>query len=191
MKDFKAIETIYKGYRFRSRLEARWAVFLDALGVEWEYEPEGFELPSGRRYLPDFRVMCWGTRGECSKKTRFWLWIEVKGEMTDYDYSRIVEFCGVSPEAPFGTSGHPVLIVGNIPESLYEVLGHSSDYYPCFNYETIDGDDFGAYPTSTSDGQFYLMGDDCNYLGDVDRFDAACAAARSARFEWGENGAQA
>lgn len=49
----KAIETRYKGYRFRSRLEARWAVFLDSLGVKWEYEPEGFDLESGR-YLPDF-----------------------------------------------------------------------------------------------------------------------------------------
>jgi len=38
---------------FRSRLEARWAVFFDALGEEWQYEVEGFELPSGR-YLPDF-----------------------------------------------------------------------------------------------------------------------------------------
>lgn len=27
----KAIDTVYKGYRFRSRLEARWAVFFDAL----------------------------------------------------------------------------------------------------------------------------------------------------------------
>lgn len=49
----KAIETQYKGYRFRSRLEARWAVFFDALRLPWQYEPEGFELPSGR-YLPDF-----------------------------------------------------------------------------------------------------------------------------------------
>jgi hypothetical protein len=49
-----AIETSYQGYRFRSRLEARWAVFFDALGLQWEYEPEGFELGDGRRYLPDF-----------------------------------------------------------------------------------------------------------------------------------------
>src|SRR5262245_3495425 len=33
------IETIYRGYRFRSRLEARWAVFFQTLGVPWEYEP--------------------------------------------------------------------------------------------------------------------------------------------------------
>lgn len=32
----KPIETKYKGYRFRSRLEARWAVFFDALGISWE-----------------------------------------------------------------------------------------------------------------------------------------------------------
>ena len=31
----KAIETSYKGYLFRSRLEARWAVFFDALGLVW------------------------------------------------------------------------------------------------------------------------------------------------------------
>ena len=50
----KAIETRYKGYLFRSRLEARWAVFFDALGIKWEYEPEGVVLPDGTRYLPDF-----------------------------------------------------------------------------------------------------------------------------------------
>ncbi|QIG74362.1 endonuclease I protein [Rhizobium phage RHph_N65] len=49
----KAIDTVYKGYRFRSRLEARWAVFFATLGVEWTYEAEGYELPSGW-YLPDF-----------------------------------------------------------------------------------------------------------------------------------------
>ena len=50
----KAIETIYNGYRFRSRLEARWAVFFDEMGIKYEYEPEGFELSDGTRYLPDF-----------------------------------------------------------------------------------------------------------------------------------------
>jgi nucleoside 2-deoxyribosyltransferase len=54
MTDIKAIETKYKGYRFRSRTEARWAVFFDTAGVPWQYELEGFHLPSGRKYLPDF-----------------------------------------------------------------------------------------------------------------------------------------
>ncbi len=61
--EIKPIETIYNGYHFRSRLEARWAVFFDALGIEWEYEPEGFDLGGGVYYLPDFRVKCYGTRG--------------------------------------------------------------------------------------------------------------------------------
>jgi hypothetical protein len=56
MKKIKAIETRYKGYRFRSRLEARWAVFFDALELRWDYEPEGFETNAGN-YLPDFREM--------------------------------------------------------------------------------------------------------------------------------------
>ena len=50
----KVIETEYKGYLFRSRLEARWAVFFDACGVRWEYEPEGYVLNNGQCYLPDF-----------------------------------------------------------------------------------------------------------------------------------------
>jgi hypothetical protein len=40
----KPIETHYLGCRFRSRLEARWAVFFEALGIKWWYEPEGFSL---------------------------------------------------------------------------------------------------------------------------------------------------
>lgn len=54
----QAIETHYKGYRFRSRLEARWAVFFDAIKIQWSYEVEGFRVsaPEGKPvfYLPDF-----------------------------------------------------------------------------------------------------------------------------------------
>lgn len=50
----QAIETHYKGCRFRSRLEARWAVFFDAAGIQWEYEPQGFKGSNGSLYLPDF-----------------------------------------------------------------------------------------------------------------------------------------
>lgn len=50
----KPIETVYNGYRFRSRLEARWAVFFDAVGIPYEYEPQGFVLEDGTYYLPDF-----------------------------------------------------------------------------------------------------------------------------------------
>ena len=54
MSEFKAVQTEYKGYLFRSRLEARWAVFFDTLGIQWEYEPEGIVLSDGTHYLPDF-----------------------------------------------------------------------------------------------------------------------------------------
>lgn len=50
----KAIDTKYKNYLFRSRLEARFGVFFDEMGINWLYEHEGFELGVNDRYLPDF-----------------------------------------------------------------------------------------------------------------------------------------
>jgi hypothetical protein len=31
-------------------------VFFQALGLRWTYEPEGYRLPNGARYLPDFEL---------------------------------------------------------------------------------------------------------------------------------------
>lgn len=73
----KAIETSYCGYRFRSRLEARWAIFFETLGLKWEYEPEGFDLGFGVWYLPDFRV--WYP-GRCAEEGRY-QWFEVKADI--------------------------------------------------------------------------------------------------------------
>lgn len=56
MRSVRAIPTRAFGRRFRSRLEARWAVFFEARGVKWDYEPEGFRLSCGRWYLPDFHL---------------------------------------------------------------------------------------------------------------------------------------
>jgi hypothetical protein len=67
----RPIQTRYKGYHFRSRLEARWAVFFDELGLDWEYEPEGFDLGDLGLYLPDFRVWL----PECGTG---YFWVEVK-----------------------------------------------------------------------------------------------------------------
>lgn len=66
----KAIETAAYGRLFRSRHEARVACFLQHLGARWEYEPQGFELPSGR-YLPDFKVFYYDMPAK-------WFWVECK-----------------------------------------------------------------------------------------------------------------
>jgi hypothetical protein len=87
----KAINTQYKGYNFRSRLEARWAVFFDALGLKWEYEPEGFEFEDGSRYLPDFKVMYPGR----DDSEIHHIWFEVKSDlknMTRDEWVRVLKF---------------------------------------------------------------------------------------------------
>lgn len=73
----KAIETSYNGYKFRSRLEARWALYFDNLNIEYLYEPEGFILSDGSAYLPDFYL------------PKFKCFAEVKGIVLDtFDYNR-------------------------------------------------------------------------------------------------------
>lgn len=52
----KAIETRYNGYHFRSRSEARWAVYFDKVGINYLYENEGYVLSNGQQYLPDFQI---------------------------------------------------------------------------------------------------------------------------------------
>lgn len=76
----KAIQTTFKGYKFRSRTEARWAIFFDSLGLQWEYEPEGFDLGNGVYYLPDFKVFYPGREGSGSNET-YWRWFEVKSDL--------------------------------------------------------------------------------------------------------------
>ena len=98
MTALKPIQTVYQGYRFRSRLEARWAVFLDAVDLQWEYEAEGYEL-DGLRYLPDFKV----TRSDSSS-----LWFEIKPKNIDED-EKFDRFSAAvrSPDSALLLSGTP------------------------------------------------------------------------------------
>jgi hypothetical protein len=61
--NIQALETYHNGHHFRSRVEARWAVFFDHLSIPYEYEPAGYQGPTGLRYLPDFKIQlpkdCW------------------------------------------------------------------------------------------------------------------------------------
>lgn len=182
--ELKPIETYYNGYRFRSRLEARWAVFFDAAGVRYEYEPQGFVLPSGNKYLPDFLVHGIVGRDEGD------LWIEVKGNMTGYDAARIDEF----------SEHYPIAIVDDIPkgetaEELWDYMTNHgfepfcSQYkiYP-FNFSTIDNDFFSFGIMATGDGGLRLCGADSSYFYgfDDDVTVNAYMRARRARFEHGE-----
>jgi hypothetical protein len=82
MPEIKAIETYYDGYRFRSRLEARYAVLFNHLGLQYQYEKEGYELESGIRYLPDFWLPELNT------------FVEIKGEgLTREEFQKCADLC--------------------------------------------------------------------------------------------------
>ena len=102
MNGLKAIETEYKGYRFRSRLEARWAVFFDACGVKWEYEPEGYDLGDGTYYLPDF-LLHGVTVNHATYAENCDIYVEVKGQMNDADADKIKRFAEAGMPEDFFT----------------------------------------------------------------------------------------
>lgn len=92
------IETVYKGYRFRSRLEARWAVFFDVLRWTWEYEREGYDLGLAGWYLPDFWV----------KPQEEACWIEIKPVMpTEQECAKCAALCEATRLEVFLFSGVP------------------------------------------------------------------------------------
>lgn len=93
------IPTRYKGYHFRSRLEARWAVFFDRLALGWEYEPQGYVL-DGTPYLPDFKLVIPGDRVVLA---------EVKPAGADWHEGRHVKLCWALAR---GTGCPVTLLVG-------------------------------------------------------------------------------
>lgn len=186
----RAIETRYKGYRFRSRLEARWAVFFDALGLRWEYEPEGFELPSGR-YLPDFYLPQYG------------LWVEVKAtSATAVEIAKARELMESKREPVFITCGMPdaagTLFYG------YTQLGgefNSNDMPAPFdvlqwgwNPNPLGFWVYGSTPNveqhDHNERLILVGGTDAVRRVVTPVVERAIEAARSARFEHGESGAR-
>lgn len=184
----KAIQTRYKGYHFRSRLEARWAVFFDALGLEWEYEPEGFELSGGIRYLPDFRVTGTDTNGD-----KMLYWFEVKPEnheCTAKEAKKISAFIGAGGGACGYAGGF--FVVDGLPK-VTKSYASLHDDGPSWSHilwshrrrpwhGTFEDEPAGEIIASIS-GIKYHDGKHGDWLAD---YWAACNAARSARFEHGE-----
>lgn len=126
--EIKPIETVYNGYKFRSRLEARWAVFFDTLGIDYEYEKEGFELCDGTKYLPDF----WLPTLDC--------WFEVKGEYpTDAEKNKVENLSLLTNETCF-------IAYGKIPnfEDEYGLREDSEEKANILGYNVrrFDDDEF-------------------------------------------------
>jgi hypothetical protein len=203
-----AIETFYGGCRFRSRLEARWAVFFDTLGLKWEYEPEGYTVKPwddkpARRYLPDFYLPTSET------------WVEVKGCNENADWELLVDFVDYESPLPgvhesfdpwtkeLNGSTRGLLLLGPIPHApnaipVWSILQHHKGIYRVdavfCNYglrvahssdDTADGP---AVPRNTSFNAHIIAADPRDTRA-VSRAAAAYTAARSARFEHGESGA--
>ncbi|MFB7825299.1 hypothetical protein [Streptomyces hydrogenans] len=211
----RAIETSYAGHRFRSRLEARWAVFFDKIGIRWEYEPQGYAVgPDGGRkpYLPDF----WLPKEK--------LWVEVKGSEEQLDvellFHAVIPHYGLpNPAGPQLINEHQVrlLILGPIGRAdslVHSTTGEHAGYsQPAHTVLTFrKGDVFQGMACFFAGGiditpEGGLVGNDGPYIDwegrgtrwgnwvggggliSEDRDEAAHAAyraARSARFEHGQ-----
>lgn len=201
----QAIETRYAGCVFRSRLEARWAVFFDELGIEWEYEPQGFNLPwrltfaeGVIRYLPDFYLP--------SLKT----WVEVKGSWSEAECRQFLN-AAAALSAPDGGCGEvDVALVSSIPNPdtwrrwrpvLLHMHKGDLDASPalfdrggCHADGVTIARDVGGPDAYLSDDmksmlQGFVSRTGLYYAAADDRYCAALNAARSARFEHGHSGA--
>lgn len=202
MSVINAIETSYASCRFRSRLEARWAVFFDRMGIEWQYEPEGFKLThDGRQhyYLPDFFLPQIGT------------WIEVKGHEQSLKEHNLLPLAAAQlPQLPAqsGFRQGPIsMLLGPIPEQPA-----GSDWGWLSALRTPDGlhspqtgdrytticSGWSAFHRKTDSGEYYgpYRQNYCSkprslepcIIPGLARVDvrAAYKAARSARFEHGQ-----
>lgn len=164
----KPIETEYDGHRFRSRLEARWAVFFNEMGWKYHYELDDIMVEhKGEilRYLPDFYVIIKGgqTYSRSFDKDDHKAFIEVKGpRMTEVDEIKVL---GAGKHFAEAGLGEVIYVFQAIP-TVQELEDNNGKMCVDMAY----GDKFE--PT-------YL----CH-----DGVPAACDKARKARFEHGEKG---
>lgn len=98
--------TEYKGVYFRSRLEVKWCMFFEYLGVRFEYEPASKPTTKGF-YVPDFYFR--------SLKT----WVEIKGTApTKNELLKIKEVCVNTNSSGFIISGYPLSFLYGIEPHL-------------------------------------------------------------------------
>lgn len=162
----RPIETVYNGYWFRSRLEARWAVFFEKIGITFQYEPEGFHLEDGTMYLPDFFLPQVRT------------WAEVKPvNFTQPQYDK----CEMLAR---GTRRGCLMLPGP-PEAIgYQGVDYvSSAEFPSHGYYSLDVCGFSKKPYE-SEGRLWWEGQPGAYSLDLfsPQYTAAVLAARQERF---------
>ena len=171
----KAIETRYDGCLFRSRLEARWATFFNALAVPYEYEKEGFDLGSAGWYLPDF----WMPQQDC--------WIEIKPVVPTPDER------WKAGELADQSGKHVYICYGEIPRSTADARHWIGDGAEVF-FINDSWDNFHLWVACPKCGKKGLTYEGrADYLCDCWDYkisgevwaavDLAYEAARSARFE--------
>lgn len=193
----RAIETRYAGCRFRSRLEARWAVTLTKLRIEWQYEPQGFEI-DGTPYLPDFYF------------PRTHTWVEVKGTDDDINGNLklfAVATAGALPHTAnsWGTAAG-LLILGPIPTLEYDaplpthtLLQHEeasgvhrswATLTPGFGVQVVGTANESTWPPLLPDSRVIPFTAAGSFLDDKVKRSVvrAYTAGREARFEHGQNG---
>lgn len=162
----KAIETIYKGYKFRSRLEARWAVYFDFLNIHWLYEDEGFVLSDGTCYLPDFYLPHYNGG----------LFVEVKGEFTSEEKDKCCTLCI--------ESGKPILLAEGVPDFRAYLLLENNAEGVCWSTATpyfINSEPTTILEIDPSIADFFTY-EIPEYLMDNEN-KLAIHAAKQARFE--------
>lgn len=197
--DIKPIETYYNGIKFRSRAEARWAVFFDACGIKWEYEPEGYVVGDNLCYLPDFLIHNVGIRGSEKNGQTFDLYVEVKGsnKITSEEIEKIDKFSAVTNEEDredwdkMLKNKKNILVVGSVPQNLDDMRALNNEDNDFYSFKYIDEDTYQLY-LCVKDNQLLLRGSDTNYMSDIyetkyeKELEEKLAIARSARFEFGE-----
>jgi hypothetical protein len=168
----KAIETRYKGYRFRSRLEARWAVFFDALGIEWQYEPQGYVLSDGACYLPDFYLPRFSDG----------LYVEVKPQAGDSEKARLL--CQSTERSVLLAFGEPDTRAFDCWMCIADVgKANIAERVPvAFLDKYLPGS-----PRNGWENRLYWCAEEARY-DDEAYVKGAVYAARGARFEHGECG---
>lgn len=174
----KAIQTRYAGCHFRSRLEARWALFFDHLGIRWEYEPEGFETSAGR-YLPDFRINMLVHASKLGYEYRQTAWFEVKPDnaVDDPKHRAFVDGSGDCLTVARGMSrdawsqSQYLTMLSPGPDELVAPCPFGSGSYVRTNWDRVAFHSFQPGQVDLENGQSVSP-----------LVDAALTAARSERF---------